>query len=221
MTKEELTMNVLSKVAIATIAFTTLAAPTMAASNASHAHLGHVATQWHDTPQQVGLITIAQQENQVALTHANISATKLDDLKWMKTHAAHVIHALDPSVIKKGPGHGYGLIKAAQGVQKHINIAAKQPDASQALKTHAVHVATSASNSIGWAEQALTLSQTLLTADSTSEAAALTQKIASLLSRSSTGFDANNDGGITWHAGEGGLKQSLKHTKIIMKIEKL
>jgi len=214
-------MNVLSKVAIATLALTSIAAPTMAANKASHAHLAHVLTQWHDTPQQVGLITIAQQENQIALTHAKISAKNLDDLKWMQTHTAHIIHALDPTIINKGPGYGYGLIKAAKGVHKHINLAAKQPDASQGLKTHALHVAASANNTAQWAQQALTLSQTLLTTQSTSKAAQLTQQIATLLNRSSTGFDSNNDGSITWHAGEGGLKQSLKHSQIIAKIEKL
>ena len=35
-----------------------------------HAHIGHVMIAWRDTPGQVGLLTIAQNDTRVAAAHA-------------------------------------------------------------------------------------------------------------------------------------------------------
>ena len=34
----------------------------------------------------------------------------------IQTHAGHVINAIDPTIVAQGPGLGYGVKKAAQGV---------------------------------------------------------------------------------------------------------
>ncbi len=190
-----------------------------APGNASHAHLGHVMTQWHDTPDQQGLIMTALNEAKIAQGHAEAAAKRPNDLKWMKMHTAHVLHALDPSAIAKGPGLGYGLIKAAKGVSKHIGAAAKQADASEALKLHTVHVATAAGNAVVWAEEALRLCAAIAKSSSAGQAQPLLQTLVKLTQQIQVGTDANGDGAVTWHQGEGGLNESFKHAGIIAKLD--
>ncbi len=81
----------------------------------AHLHLGHVMTNWRDTPSGVGFLTAAISESKVAATHAELAARNPDKLDEMKLHAGHVLNALDPSIEPKGPGAGYGVKKAAAG----------------------------------------------------------------------------------------------------------
>ena len=189
------------------------------AKNMSHVHMGHVSKSWADTPGKAGLLPTAVAEAKIAAFHAGLAAKKPGDLKWMKTHTRHVIHAVDASKIAKGPGKGYGVVKAASGAAKHITIAAKQKDASKNVKVHAVHVATSAQNTVVRAKQILALADKVLAAKSAMEAAPLTKKIATLANQLQAGFDANGDGKITWEKGEGGLGEATKHMGIMYKLE--
>jgi hypothetical protein len=195
--------------------------PVLAAEavNASHLHLGHVMTQWHDTPERQGLLTTAINEAKIAQVHAQAAAKQPDNLQWMQLHSTHVLHALDPSAIAKGPGKGYGVIKAAKGVTQHIKVAAKQADASEALKLHSVHVATAAGNALTWAEEALDLCRDIEKAGTAQQAAPLVEQLIGLIQRIQVGTDANGDGAVTWHQGEGGLEASHKHARVIAKLD--
>ena len=187
------------------------------AGNMSHVHVQHVNQSWNDTPQQKGLMETAIGEAEIAATHAGATAKKPDDLAWMKMHNKHVIHAIDPSKEPKGPGMGYGVIKASKGVSKHINLAAGREEASGHLKTHAVHVATSAENAAKRSDKILKLSSKLQKTNSAKKAAKLSKEIAALTQAVLNGKDANGDGKITWQAGEGGLLESQKHLGFIVK----
>ncbi|MEH6813529.1 MAG: hypothetical protein V7677_13430 [Motiliproteus sp.] len=187
----------------------------------SHAHMGHVLTSWNGTPNNAGLMTTAMDEATIALQHATAATKKTDDLGWMQMHTAHVVHAVDPTKVDKGPGLGYGLIKASQGVAKHIGAAAASGDASGNIKTHAVHVAASANNAVARASSILRLADDVKGATSAKEAAVFVMDIKALSSQIIEGVDANGDGKITWHEGEGGLNQSLKHANIMAKGEGL
>ncbi len=197
----------------------TSVAPLHAAGSQAHLHYGHVMTQWGDTPDSMGLLPTALKEAQVLSQHAALSARKADDLGWIKLHNTHVMHAIDPGSVEAGPGLGYGLIKAAQGAAKHINVAAAQADASDAVKLHAEHIATSAQNAVARAEAIMELSRTLQATESLSEAADLAKQIETLSQKVVEGVDANGDGQVTWHKGEGGLAVADTHARILGKAE--
>src|SRR5207244_11758232 len=80
----------------------------------AHLHIGHVMTNWRDTPGSRGFLPVAVDEARVAVLHAGlaVNSANLDDIKL---HAGHVLHALDPAVERAGPGAGYGVRKAAAG----------------------------------------------------------------------------------------------------------
>jgi len=187
------------------------------AGNMSLTHVQHVNKSWADTPQQKGFMETAIGEAKIAALHAGFAAKKPDDLAWMKMHNTHVINAIDPSKEPKGPGMGYGVIKASKGVIKHINLAAGSKDASDYLKMHSVHVATSAENAVKRSEEVLKLSEILQKTNSAKEAARLSKEIVVLTQAILNGTDANGDGKITWQAGEGGLLESQKHLGFIVK----
>ena len=78
---------------------------------------------WRDTPDQVGLLVAAQMEAEVAAQHAGLAAGS-GDLAGIQRHIVHVLHAIDPTTSERGPGKGYGLIRAASGAAQHIELAA-------------------------------------------------------------------------------------------------
>lgn len=186
-----------------------------AAGNMSHAHMEHVMTAWGDTPDGAGLLPTAIAEAKIAAQHAGFAAKKLDNLGWMQTHVRHVLHAIDPAVESKGPGLGYGVIKAAAGSEKHISLAAKSSDASSNVQMHAVHVSVSSTNTVARANEIITLSQKVLAAGTAKDAAPFVKQINALAGQLTMGIDANNNGAITWHKGEGGLNAANKHMVIM------
>ncbi len=193
----------------------------MADQNEAHVHIGHVMTGWNDTPEKRGLLPTAIAEAKVAAKHGGLAANKPADLAWMKTHIGHVLHAVDPSVEPKGPGLGYGVIKAAGGAAKHVGFAAKSEGASKNVKTHAVHVDTSAKNVVTWGKLIVRLGKKVKAAKTAGQAVPMVKKIEQLAARLAAGEDVNGDGKVTWHASEGGLKEAEKHMGFMMKGESL
>lgn len=187
----------------------------------AHAHIGHVMTGWGDTPGGKGLLPTAIAEANIAMKHAGFAAKQPGNLSWMKTHTRHVLHALDTSVEAKGPGKGYGMIKAAAGAVKHIGFSAKSPGASGNVKAHTVHVTASTNNAIARAREIVKIGKQVLAAGSASQAAPLVGKIKTLTTQLMAGMDANGDGKITWKPGEGGLAEAAKHMGFMTKGEGL
>ena len=177
----------------------------------SHLHMDHVLKSWNDTPDQKGFLETSQAEVAIALQHIKLAVAKPGDLDNIKLHAAHVIHALDPSVIAKGPGLGYGVKKAAAGVVAHIGFAAKAGDASDNVKLHAVHVSASANNIVQWVDEAVALAQGVDKQSTAGYALTEAKKVRRVLDRIIEGFDANKDGTTSWQDGEGGLAQAAQH----------
>ena len=190
-----------------------------AETNMSHVHMGHVLTGWQDTPDQMGLLPTAQAEAEVAAQHAGFAASRPDDLDWMKLHAGHVLHAVDPSVEPAGPGLGYGVQRAAQGVAQHVRFAADSEDASENVKLHATHVETSAGNVVVWSERIVELGEQVQAASSAAEAAPLVVEIETLTQAILAGTDASGDGTVSWTEGEGGLAQAAQHMQFMQEGE--
>jgi hypothetical protein len=180
-----------------------------------------VSDGWNDTPEGKGLLPTAIAEAEIALQHATATAKKPDDLEWMKMHARHVLHAVDPTVEAKGPGLGYGVAKASAGTAKHIEAAAASDDASASVKTHAVHVATAARNTASRAGEMVEVAGQIVSSKSAAAAAPAAQRLQRIAKALLDGEDANGDGSVTWHAGEGGLREAEKHMTIMRKVEGL
>ena len=179
-------------------------------------HIGHVVNGFGDTPNGQGLLTAAMAEARIAAQHATLAMRQPGNLEYMKTHAGHVINAIDPTLVAAGPGLKYGLRKAALGVATHIELAAGAQGASPNVIAHSRHVAMSARNTVARADQLLSLAQKVQTATSATEAAALVSQMASLADQLIAGADANADGKITWEQGEGGLQQCDEHMTLML-----
>lgn len=183
-------------------------------------HIGHVVNGFNDTPGLRGLLPTAMAEARIAAQHATLAGAQPGNLDYMKTHAGHVIHAVDPTVIAVGPGLGYGVNKAAIGVAAHIELAAgaQGGPALPNVNTHAKHIATAARNAATRAVQLLALAQKVQAAATAAEAAALVSQMTSLADQIIAGADANGDGRITWEQGEGGLQQADEHVKLMLAV---
>ncbi|MFT6907493.1 MAG: hypothetical protein ACJAS1_004176 [Oleiphilaceae bacterium] len=205
----------LVSILIAGIAFSTVAH----AGNEAQAHIGHVMNSWNDTPSEQGLLPTAMKEASIAAAHADYAAKATDNLDEMKLHASHVRHSIDTALEAGGPGIGYGLLKAADGASGHITFASKSSDASEAVKTHTVHVVSSLNNAIARSRLVLVEAQAIYDATTASEAAPHAVKMAELTQASIVGVDANGDGKISWHEGEGGLNTADQHMAFILDAE--
>ncbi len=209
---------ILTAVAAAFVAAPTI--ETAAAQSAAHRHIGHVADGWGDTPGNVGLLAAAQAEAEVAAQHAGLAAGS-DDLAGIQRHTTHVLHAIDPSTSERGPGKGYGLVKAAAGCAQHIGMAGDSDDASGAVKTHSTHVATSCRNVVAWAEGIVAKAAEIAAATDMAAAKALADEIAAMTAAIVSGTDADGNGRVSWGEGEGGLEQAATHLRLMKEAEGL
>ena len=171
----------------------------------AHLHLGHVMTNWRDTPANVGFLIAAISDGRVAAVHADLVAKSADDLEAMKLHAGHVLNALDSSVEPKGPGSGYGVRKAATGALQHFEFAVQAEGVTANIKTHAAQVSASLNNVLQWTDQAVNLAQRIRTATTAAQAAVMVNDLATL----------------TKNISEGGLQQAKTEMDLIMKGEGL
>jgi len=148
----------------------------------AHLHIGHVVTNWRDTPGGGGFLPVAADEAKVAVLHARLAATstRLDDIKL---HAGHVLHALDPTVESKGPGAGYGVKKATSGAMQHLDLAARAEGATPGITTHAAEVSSALSNVLQWTDQAIAIGQRIRATSDAAEASEAAADLATLTLR--------------------------------------
>lgn len=184
-------------------------------------HIGHIVNAFAEAPMGQGLLATAMAEARIAIQHAALAARNPANLDAMKLHAGHVINAIDPTIIDKGPGLGYGVKKAAEGIATHIDLAAKSPGASKNVVMHAEHVAAAARNSVQRSDQIVAIAKQIQAATSASDAAALVSQLVSLTNELVAGKDINADGRVGTEPGEGGLQQCDEHIKLLLAGEKL
>jgi hypothetical protein len=196
-------------------ALTFSASEAAAQANPAHTHLGHVRTSFAQTPNQEGLLPTALAEAQVAAQHAGLAASNASNLDAMKLHTTHVVNAVDPSRVAQGPGRGFGVKRAAEGIVQHIGFAAAAEGASQNVTTHAAHITASAQNVVARSDEILALADRIAAASSAAEAAPLVQELQTVAGQLVAGEDANGDGRITWEAGEGGLQHVEQHVGLM------
>ena len=148
----------------------------------AHLHVGHVMTNWRDTPGNRGFLPVAIDEARVAALHADLAAKSatLDDIKL---HAGHVLHALDPATEPKGPGAGYGVKNAATGAMQHLDNAVKADGATAAITTHGADVSSSLSSVLQQVNQAVAAAQKIRAATDPAEAHRLAEELTALTHR--------------------------------------
>ncbi len=135
-----------------------------------HLHILHLMTNWRDTPGGVGLLIAALSDAKTAVAHSELAARSPTNLASMKTHAGHVLHALDPTIEAKGPASGYGVTRATAGASQHLQLAVKSEGASARVKERAVRVATCLTNAARWAAQAVDLAEQVQMASNPADA---------------------------------------------------
>ena len=155
-------------------------------------HVAHVSTRFNPTPEGQGFAATASTESGVA-----------------------VLHALDPADGSRGPGLGYGLIRAAQGVATHIELAANSPGASANVRTHAEHVATIARSVAQRAEATVAVAQRLQRATSIRQAAPLVAELRLSMYQIAEGGDRNGDGNVALDDEAGG-QQLEAHVYLLL-----
>jgi hypothetical protein len=153
----------------------------------AHLHIGHVMTNWRDTPGARGFLPVAVDEARVAVLHAGL-AVKSSSLDDIKLHAGHVLHAIDVTVEPKGPGAGYGVKKAAVGALQHLEFATKAEGATASITTHAAHVSSSLSSVLQGVDQAVAAAKSIRAATDAAEAARLAADLVALTLRISEGL---------------------------------
>jgi hypothetical protein len=153
----------------------------------AHLHLGHVMTNWRDTPANVGFLIAAIADAKVAATHGELAARSRNNLDEMKLHAGHVLNALDPSIEPKGPGSGYGVKKAATGALQHLELAANAEGTSANIKMYATEVSASVKDALQMTDQAITAAQKVGMAKSGTEAVPLVDELSRLTKQISEG----------------------------------
>ena len=136
-----------------------------------HAHIGHVMIAWRDTPGQVGLLTIAQNDTRVAAAHA-LLLSKSSTSDDMKLHAGHVLHALDPALEKTGPASGYGAKRAAAGAVQHVGFTAAVDNASASVKSRSTTVNGTLADATAAIDRGIAAAQKIRAAASAGDAAA-------------------------------------------------
>lgn len=184
-------------------------------------HIGHIVNAFAEAPMGQGLLPTAMAEARIAIQHAALAARNPANLDAMKLHAGHVINAIDPTIVDKGPGLGYGVKKASEGIATHIELAAKSPGASKNVVMHAEHVAAAARNSVQRSDQIVAIAKQIQAATSATDAAALVSQLVSLTNELVAGKDINADGRVGMEPGEGGLQQCDEHIKLLLAGEKL
>jgi hypothetical protein len=174
-------------------------------------HLGHLTTKFVNVPSG-GLLQAAQADARVVVQHAGLGAQDPNNLQAMKTHARHIMHAVDPRRVESGPGSGYGLLAAAEGLVRHTELASRSTGATDAVKTHATHVVASAKNTQRRADRILGISIVIAEyVESPADAAELFRDLKVLADQLIAGSDANGDGQVGWQDGEGGLQIVEQH----------
>ena len=171
----------------------------------AHLHLGHVMTNWRDTPGARGFLPVAVDESRVAALHAGLAAKSagVQNIDDVRLHAGHVLNALDPAVEPKGPGAGYGVRKAVAGALQHLELAAHAEGATSVVVTHAAVASSSLANVLQLVDQAVAVAQKLRAATDMREAAAPAADLVAL----------------TRNISDQGLREAQTELELILKAE--
>jgi hypothetical protein len=188
-------------------------------ANASHTHIGHVLKAFASTPDGQGLLPTAEAEAAIALRHVRLAGRDPTNIDAMKQHARHVLNAIDPVEFAGGPGLGFGVKAAAEGIVRHIELATGSDATSENVRTHAAHVVAAGRSVTRRVAQIVELAGQILPMSDYNRAFNLVLQLRDLCEELTTGADVSGDGVIS--LGEGGLEQVRQHTALMAEGEGL
>lgn len=188
-------------------------------ANASHAHIRHALEAFTSTPDGAGLLPTAESEAMIAQRHAGLAANDPTDIGPMQQHTRHVLNAIDPERFPEGPGGGFGVKAAADGIARHIELAAASEGASANVRTHAAHVVAAAQAVSQRADEIVALGEQILAAGDYLRASRLVGQMQALCEGLVTGVDSARDGTISLD--EGGLQHVRQHLALMADAEGL
>jgi hypothetical protein len=153
----------------------------------AHLHIGHVMTNWRDTPGTRGFLPVAVDEARVAAIHAKLAA-KSATPDEMKLHVGHVLNALDPSLEPKGPGAGYGVKKATAGAIQHLDFASKAEGITANITAQAGPVSGALNDVARWTDEAVGIAQKARAAADLSEISKQVSELDTLTAKITVGL---------------------------------
>jgi hypothetical protein len=181
------------------------------AQNTIRTHIGYVADAFESAPEGRGLLPTAVAEAEVARRHASLAGGDTTNLEAIKTHVGHVLHAIDPTVVANGPGLGFGLKQAVEAAIENLRTAEDTEGASTAVRARARSVRWATMNTLDRANEIIELGGRIRAATTAAEAAEMLSDLTELADQLIEGEDANNDGGIGFRRGEGGLTVATQY----------
>lgn len=188
-------------------------------ANASHTHIRHVLEAFAPTPEGEGLFPTVVAEAAIALQHARLAGGDPTNIDPMIRHTRHVLNAIDPAEFANGPGLGFGVTMAAEGIVQHIELAASSSEASANVRTHSTHVVAAARGVTQRAEQIVDLGRQILSSGVYNRAYPLVEQLQVLCEELTTGTDVSDDGTISLEEGEGGIQQIQQHLALMVEGE--
>lgn len=182
---------------------TTLASlPAAAQETRVREQLDPVLTAAAGTPDGAGLVTTALAEARIAAQEASRAAVSTD-LGAMQTHARGVLHAVDPALVARGPGLGYGVRRAVRETQQLVETLAAA-DSQADVARFAPRALTAAGNVLAWSDALVAAAQRVVAADSAAAASAAAQEMVPLAAQLTAGVTGATRR-VTVTPGEAGL----------------
>ncbi len=175
-----------------------------------------------ETPYRMGLLPTGMVEAEIAAAYVTIAGRDSTNVRAMRTNMANVVHAIDPSLVQRGAGLGFGFRRAAEGVRLEVRYAAADPGASPALLYHAPFVEDAATNALALADDAVTLARRIERSQEDAETTLeLLEDLADVVRAMAHGRDADRDGRIGHAADESGLARAGHHLMLVSRVERL
>ncbi|MEP7286123.1 MAG: cupredoxin domain-containing protein [Chloroflexota bacterium] len=180
-------------------------------------HVRHVMGSFPDTPDKIGLVIGAFEQEAVLTQHVAFmnDALAKNNVALAKLHMEHIHNLMtgnngakdlngDGKLAVIPPGDGFGIFTYLSTAVQHADLAAKQPDATNNIKVKANHVKITAAN----ASTTLSQIQKLVLDAATKKTVAEIKPIADQITKlNATVVKGNPDasGGVSPTKGSGGL----------------
>lgn len=161
-------------------------------------------------PAHAGPLETARQEAAIARHHAEAAASAAD-LAQAKRQVAAAVHAIDPGLVRQGPGMGQGLRPSLQRLAVEALAAMDSP--SPEVRLRAGPAAVAAQTALRRTDEAIEQARQVLAADDLSAARQPLEGFGLLLSQVEAGADLDHDGEAGWASGEGGLAQAAEFVR--------
>lgn len=189
---------------------------------AASTYIANAAVAYTGTPGGRGLLPTALSEAAIALEHAELALEDSVSVAGIRRHAAHVLHALDPSVGSgAGPGLGFGVRRAAAEAAVQVDLALDADSISENMAIHGLRIAIALDNAVQWSNEAIQLVQRIQSTSSVFGAQPLVRRLLALCHAIRYGRDADGNGIVGWQEGEGGLAQATYHMNLLRRAEGL